>query len=524
MEQFLRTRPHIVVFGVLLGVIVIYWTSLWFGCISDDYTVIGAAQPEHFHVLNAFPAGSGQYFRPLTMLSYAMLSWVTDGFFHQHVINLSLHLCASFLVWRIAQQIADPKWALMATALFAFHPAHVTNVVWLSGRADLLCALFLLSMISTSMNSESGIGKHMALSLFALLACASKEVGIMSTPVLFCWLMFRTKIAVTWRLLIGPICVTMIWSTFVWNQFYDGAPASSFDPLTLSSLTLKWVYLVLSPFSAHFTKINFARFAVLALFIVAVLAWLTWSARKNTLRFSLVWPLLIAPLLAVLPVFVYVNGISDRLVTISIALVAPTIGYLLQWFAESRARTVWALSICCCVSYFVASMVGVHTWHRGKAIERLASQSFLDYKNTLSAHKQPVLLTWPGSFKSAPIFSNDIAAGLHFAEWRNYDWRSPPIVVAMVDSDIENPSISWRRLDSRRFLLALEADQGHFNFGRLNQSLGSSLKVGDWEMSVRALNGYGQVSECLITFDPSFDYSRFEFLIWSAGKWHKVSH
>lgn len=86
-------------------------------------------------------------FRPLTVLSFRLNYWLhtfdSTGF---HVTNLALHAAASALLGLLGfLALGLPAaWALLLAALFAAHPVHTENVLYIVGRADLLCWLLTL--------------------------------------------------------------------------------------------------------------------------------------------------------------------------------------------------------------------------------------------------------------------------------------------------------------------------------------------------------------------------------------------
>ena len=70
--------------------------------------------------------------------------------------------------------------ASLGALLFAVHPLHVESVAWISGRTDVLCALFWLgAVILYLVHLRSGRGLPFLLSLVAaFLAMLSKEAGV----------------------------------------------------------------------------------------------------------------------------------------------------------------------------------------------------------------------------------------------------------------------------------------------------------------------------------------------------------
>ncbi|HYV86902.1 MAG TPA: tetratricopeptide repeat protein [Patescibacteria group bacterium] len=123
------------------------------------------------------------FFRPVVSLSYA-LDYAVWGLrpFGFHLTNLLVHFLCSLLVYVLARDATGHRLAAtMAAALFAAHPAHVESVAWISGRTDLLCALFLLgAFLVERRRAEPEDARRwtrwVAMGLFAL-ALLSKEMA-----------------------------------------------------------------------------------------------------------------------------------------------------------------------------------------------------------------------------------------------------------------------------------------------------------------------------------------------------------
>jgi hypothetical protein len=102
----------------------------------------------------AFTTTSMAMYRPLTWLSYGF-DFVVSGLDPRgfHRTNLGLHLavaCTLFVFvvrWLgvVASERSPALPALLVTLAWAIHPLRVQVVAWISARADLLAALFLIS-------------------------------------------------------------------------------------------------------------------------------------------------------------------------------------------------------------------------------------------------------------------------------------------------------------------------------------------------------------------------------------------
>lgn len=115
------------------------------------------------------------------------LSLMTDATVHgtkptgYHLTNVLLHAAASCLLLAVARRLPISRTAAFGAALlFAAHPVHVESVAWISGRTDLLCAVFALAAVLLDLESGRRPGvlpRYAAVgcTAFALLA---KEMAV----------------------------------------------------------------------------------------------------------------------------------------------------------------------------------------------------------------------------------------------------------------------------------------------------------------------------------------------------------
>lgn len=133
------------------------------------------------------------YYRPLATasfaLDYAIWGERPAGF---HATNIALHLLTCLVLYRVIRRITgNPSASLVATLLFSVHPANSEPVGYISSRADILCALFLLlSFLGFLRATDTGKRRDLALSLVAFsLALFSKIVALILPPLLAVYLM-----------------------------------------------------------------------------------------------------------------------------------------------------------------------------------------------------------------------------------------------------------------------------------------------------------------------------------------------
>ncbi|MFZ3264955.1 MAG: tetratricopeptide repeat protein [Terriglobales bacterium] len=144
----------------------VYVATLSFGFVYDDIPQIlknpavhsWRFVPQYFtsHVWAAiYPNTSGNYYRPLFLLwlkvNYALFGTKAVGW---HLTSVACHVIATWLVFRIAQQLTgDRLTAFLAALIFGLHPAHVENVAWISGVSDPLMACFLFGSFSAFLSA-----------------------------------------------------------------------------------------------------------------------------------------------------------------------------------------------------------------------------------------------------------------------------------------------------------------------------------------------------------------------------------
>jgi hypothetical protein len=129
-------------------------------------------------------------YRPATIASYRLNASIFGmNPFWFHVVNSVLHASCAVLVALTAVRLWGRVAAgLAAGVVFATHPVLAEAVVPVAGRSELLAALFVLLLLYSHLShvvSGRGatVGHHLAVSVLYLLACTSKEHGILAIVV-----------------------------------------------------------------------------------------------------------------------------------------------------------------------------------------------------------------------------------------------------------------------------------------------------------------------------------------------------
>ncbi|MCU0224963.1 MAG: tetratricopeptide repeat protein [Acidobacteria bacterium] len=140
------------------------------------------------------PEAPLSYYRPVVMLSLLVDDLAGGGappLFH--LTNVLLHGAASVLVLLLLSALGAGRWpAAAGAALFAVHPVHVESVAFVSGRTDLLAAVFALAAALLWVRDRGGPPQRGLLRCGAglaayALACLSKEVAFLLPVVLAAW-------------------------------------------------------------------------------------------------------------------------------------------------------------------------------------------------------------------------------------------------------------------------------------------------------------------------------------------------
>eukprot|EP00042_Codosiga_hollandica_P039669 m.334527 g.334527 ORF g.334527 m.334527 type:complete len:773 (-) comp55669_c0_seq1:105-2423(-) len=134
--------------------------------------------------------GSHKSYRPLAVLSFRL-----NAFFHGfttfgfHAVNVALQCYVSVLFARFAALVFGPanfQLTALASLLFATHPIHVECVANITGRAEIMSAMFALlaffSYYEIIVDNDRSPKQHLKTVAFAALAMYSKESGLMMLP------------------------------------------------------------------------------------------------------------------------------------------------------------------------------------------------------------------------------------------------------------------------------------------------------------------------------------------------------
>ena len=143
---------------ILAATFFLYLPCLRYGFVYDDQVQIvtnpriasWSYLPAYFqHHVWIQISTTGSYYRPLFLL-WLRINHVLWGMnpVGWHATSLVLHLVAVALAYLLLRRtIPDPLVVVVATAVFALHPAHIESTAWISGSTDPLMAIPLIGSL-----------------------------------------------------------------------------------------------------------------------------------------------------------------------------------------------------------------------------------------------------------------------------------------------------------------------------------------------------------------------------------------
>ena len=154
----------------------------WF---RDDFWLITLARftvdPVQFWIADH---SASFWFRPLGM----SLWWLTLKLFGaepmpQYLVNVILHcvVALTFGCWMLRLN-RSARIGVAAMLFYAAHPVAVRTSLWLSDRFDLLATTFVFLTCTLMLGDGSSARRRCAIGMCALMACMSKESGLLVLP------------------------------------------------------------------------------------------------------------------------------------------------------------------------------------------------------------------------------------------------------------------------------------------------------------------------------------------------------
>jgi cytochrome c-type biogenesis protein CcmH/NrfG len=185
--------------------LLVYAHTATFGFLLDDHVLFQtspslrtlASVPAGFATdVGALRKGSptvlGSYYRPLFLALSTLYYQVVGGRpMAWHVAAVLLAAAVGALAYLFFTSLGfSPRLALLGSAVFSLHPAHVSSVAWASGLQELLAALFTFLALGALLGRPGRHDDTMAIAAAAgafVCALLSKEVAVGLLPLVVLW-------------------------------------------------------------------------------------------------------------------------------------------------------------------------------------------------------------------------------------------------------------------------------------------------------------------------------------------------
>jgi tetratricopeptide (TPR) repeat protein len=252
------TIAHLLVLSA--ATIALYARGLFNGFVTDDESEVlqdhfirgFSSLPRLFSTNVWFFAGVkvDNYYRPFKLVAY-MLEYHLFGFrpFFWHLASVLFGAAVVLAIYFLVRDLASRNLAFWTALFFAFHPAHVEAVAWISGGSDVLCGLSLLLSLWFYHRARSGQKTGLSLSyglsvalLFAALLF--KETALTFPAIILAYdFLYRKQslpeMARSWSRYVAYFAVLGAYLAMRIHALAGFAP-------TVSGMALSWVQMIWS--------------------------------------------------------------------------------------------------------------------------------------------------------------------------------------------------------------------------------------------------------------------------------------
>lgn len=315
------------VFLIALVGLSLYVNSLGGEFIYDDIPLV--RDNAHIKILSNIKiiltrdiaAGAGvtyYFYRPLQIFTYALdySLWKLNPLGY-HLTNILIHILVALCIyWLVSILFAGNTLPLLTSLLFVAHPVNTEAVSYISGRADLLAAVFILS--SMVLYIKGGFRNYIFSCILFVLALLSKEGSlILILLLLWYYYAFNKKVnagKIIFLLFIAAIYLSLrivLYKTIVSPLIYPTTFLQRL-PGVFVSLT-KYSMLLLLPFNLHmeyglrfFNFFDARAISGAAILAICFIYLFRHRALKGVIFFSLGWFLIaLLPVSNIYPINAY---------------------------------------------------------------------------------------------------------------------------------------------------------------------------------------------------------------------------
>ncbi len=495
----------------------VFYPSLNIYFVSDNISHIT-------HAAQNFKDFDYRYFRPLPVLSLYVdyLIWGAN-YSGYHFTNLVIHIGNTILVYFLAKLFIKQRFfGLSAGLLFLLHPIHSLPIFWISGRTDMICALFYLSSIIMFIKFRQ-TGRRTYLfgsTLIFILSMLSKEMAASLPFLLFAYVLIFDRRNITSAGLKKAFYATLpFWSflvfygvvrfSFIGENLFGNTDHSLHSPLQLIKNFVIYLGLLSVPGGhieiANYIKVHPSLFMVAALFCITLFIFsFRWIKKSRELLF-----LLIFVLLSLLPVI--------RLV-MRWYLYIPSVGFCLAvaYFLSRIYNPEKGLRQLSVMLLLLISLIFTVFVRQEQQRWLSAGKFSREFTGKLAAAiansdiKTCYLLNVPGELQEVPVAIYGLATFINFrlATEFNYPQQvtiKPVAYLSLADTaDFNFQTV--RKLSNLDYEISTEKTGAHYFFLRSdvqNTGLREGLKISDqgFQQQIEKLNARGEAVKMSINFE-----------------------
>ena len=269
---------------IFLCAVVAYLPALRNGFVWDDTALIlrdplirsWRLIPEGFNHFLFVDATASDFYRPIQRLTYTLeYTFFAFNPLPYHLDSVLLHAGAGIALFFLCEELlalcgfTSPgrRWAALAGALvWAIHPVQSAAVVYVSGRADTLAALFgflgcyFLLRSATPRSKNSSILLHFFAGILLLSAALSKESGLVFCAIallLAAWTAGRKGIITSAGVVAVVVAAYLsLRSPAEHNPVpnLSTPPAAVTKPITMARAVAEYTGLILFPLNLHMER------------------------------------------------------------------------------------------------------------------------------------------------------------------------------------------------------------------------------------------------------------------------------
>jgi hypothetical protein len=410
--------------AVAVIVVAVFWRSLWFPMLSDDYILVTQATHASGSIWKPFvEAGGDGSYRPV---GYALLlasgKLANVDAFRWHAISLAVHAANSVLVYAAARYaLKRSDVAALCAVLFALHGTRPEAVVWTAGRFDVFAGFFALAGLLLFLHyyATGKLVYAVASGLMVAAAIMSKESAY-AFPALALAFLAAGRGSKPWRYkrLLTTLIVPVLLLAYRFMLFQG--PGGYIDPLTGKAQILSVRFLpslkALFPrfWAAMVFPIDWAQspgFWLAVAVVIMIVCLVGLFVARTSLDRKTVLILVGCTIAAVLPAFHLLSIGPDLLGSRILYLPAVAFALLLAVLISSanRARMLGAGVV---VFYIAVLSHNLSIWGR---VGDLADRTCVAAAPRLTNAPSAAILGIPVAIDGVPFFANGFAecVGLH---------------------------------------------------------------------------------------------------------------